>query len=62
MRRAIEHVDCRHEGARIPITVSVGVSTVRKGPQRATDLYREADQALYESKRTGRNRVTVAPA
>ncbi len=62
IRQTIERVDCRHEGARIPITVSVGVSTVRKGLQRAPDLYREADQALYESKRTGRNRVTHAPA
>jgi two-component system cell cycle response regulator len=62
IRRTIENVECIHQGTRVPVTVSVGVSTVRKGMHRAADLYREADQALYESKRTGRNRVTIAPA
>jgi diguanylate cyclase (GGDEF)-like protein len=41
-----------------PVTASIGVSTL-KGPIRsAIDIIAEADQALYLSKKRGRNRVT----
>jgi diguanylate cyclase (GGDEF)-like protein len=42
------------------ITVSLGVAI--RSPSDATweDLLRRADQALYESKRSGRNRVGFA--
>lgn len=38
-----------------PITVSMGVSTLRPLPQSRTDLTSEADMALYTSKRLGRD-------
>jgi two-component system cell cycle response regulator len=44
-----------------PVTISVGVATF---PDRAMDadiLIKAADEALYQSKRSGRNRVTVHP-
>ena len=44
----------------IPVTVSLGVATVRPGFQVGADVYQEADKALYESKRSGKNRVTLA--
>jgi diguanylate cyclase (GGDEF)-like protein/PAS domain S-box-containing protein len=39
------------------ITVSVGVSTLRTTTNEPRELVREADEALYRSKQTGRNRV-----
>jgi diguanylate cyclase (GGDEF)-like protein len=46
-------------GLRIRQTVSVGVATwdQRETPEQ---LERRADQAMYEAKRMGRNRVVVA--
>lgn len=47
----------------ISVTASIGVSVV-KGPgckEASTRLMHEADQALYESKRGGRNKVSVHP-
>lgn len=40
------------------ITVSVGVSAFRHGDDATTDLIARADEALYISKNSGRNRVT----
>jgi len=62
IRLAIERIVCMHEGARVPVTASIGVASVTRNLHRVADLYRDADQALYESKRNGRNRVTVATA
>ena len=39
------------------VTVSVGVSTLTPETANASALLQEADQALYRSKQTGRNRV-----
>lgn len=47
-------------GVRAKITVSVGVATYQLGMGKQK-LVSRADEALYTSKREGRNRVTVAP-
>ncbi len=50
-------------GAALHVTISVGVTEF--DPESAyapTEIIREADRALYKSKETGRNRVTVAPS
>jgi two-component system, cell cycle response regulator len=44
----------------VPITASVGVATFPGNAQSADGLLSAADDALYESKRTGRNRVVVS--
>jgi diguanylate cyclase (GGDEF)-like protein len=45
----------------IPITISLGVSAARGGQVDYDTLFKAADQALYEAKRAGRNRVVAAP-
>ncbi|MBD8873821.1 ligand-binding sensor domain-containing diguanylate cyclase [Rhodanobacter sp. DHB23] len=49
----------RHEGRAISVTVSIGVAELRTGESMTAWLSR-ADAALYESKRHGRNRCTLA--
>lgn len=44
----------------VPITASVGVATFPVHAPDAVSLVKAADEALYESKRAGRNRVTIA--
>jgi len=47
---------------RIQITVSVGVSTITGEQDTIADLTKRADQALYQAKTTGRNRVESTAA
>jgi two-component system, cell cycle response regulator len=49
-------------GKKIPITVSVGVSSLKRGTDSVTDLMKRADLALYEAKTGGRNRVVAKAA
>ncbi len=57
IRDRIERTPLVAEGGAIGVTVSFG--TASQPPARgAEDLFRAADARLYESKRTGRNRVT----
>lgn len=49
-----------YEGKRIHVTSSLGVSELKSETEGASSLIKEADKALYESKTSGRNRVTVA--
>jgi diguanylate cyclase (GGDEF)-like protein len=44
-----------------PVTASYGVAQARLGDEAVTDLLIRADAALYEAKRTGRNRAIIAP-
>jgi diguanylate cyclase (GGDEF)-like protein len=44
--------------ARVPVTVSFGVSSSAFGATKPTELIDQADEALYASKEAGRNRVT----
>jgi len=58
IREAVAAHQFRFETAPINLTISGGLSsTIGDAAVTPTDLRNEADQKLYEAKRTGRNRV-----
>jgi two-component system, cell cycle response regulator len=62
LRRNIEEMKIPHTSREEPeiITISVGLAELRPGNGKsAEDLLKEADEALYEAKESGRNRVRV---
>lgn len=63
IRRQIEATPIETPSGTLRLTASFGVAAI-KGPgcrRAAADLLARADAALYEAKRTGRNRVVAAP-
>jgi diguanylate cyclase (GGDEF)-like protein len=58
MRRGVEATIMAPDRKR-PITISIGLAAFPEDGKSPEDLLRSADEALYESKRTGRNRVTA---
>ena len=52
---------CSGNGARVPVTVSVGLTdlSVAEPPADGEAMISRADQALYFSKESGRNRSSV---
>lgn len=59
IRQTIESSRFNYEGRAIPVTVSVGVSALHANEDDWSVLFKRADTALYTSKQTGRNKVTV---
>ena len=61
LRQAVMNERARDtDGAELPqVTISIGAAQLRAG-QDHTAILKLVDQALYQSKRDGRNRVTVA--
>ncbi len=58
VRRALESHEFIYEGERLPVTISVGVATLKdKNFKSPKDLVRTADQFLYKAKEGGRNRT-----
>lgn len=56
IRGAVEGTTYEFDGTRIPVTLSLGATELRPG-ESPEQLYRRADEKLYEAKRSGRNRV-----
>ena len=52
-------VDDAVEGQVIRVTASIGLSSIKFGSENLPALIETADAALYESKRNGRNKVTI---
>jgi diguanylate cyclase (GGDEF)-like protein len=59
IRAIVEKMDCVFEGTEIRITCSVGVMT-SAGSLTLEQLVEKADEALYEAKQTGRNKVCIS--
>lgn len=57
LRSAIERSTFRFEGTDMPVTISAGVAEWSPELTDPQDLVKQADEKLYEAKRTGRNRV-----
>jgi diguanylate cyclase (GGDEF)-like protein len=59
LRRAVETRTIEVRGEPVCTTLSAGIATYPAGAADEADLIEAADAALYESKRRGRNRVTI---
>lgn len=56
-RKLVEAQKFRFEQQQIPVTISLGISTMTAGKTDGSELIRAADDKLYEAKQAGRNRV-----
>lgn len=60
LRARVEQENFDYQGTRLPVTISVGVAALPEANvATASELVRDADSALYEAKRSGRNRVCL---
>lgn len=57
LRQSIAESNIVHKERKLPVTISVGVSSFPEDADTADDLVAKADRALYEAKRQGRNQV-----
>jgi two-component system cell cycle response regulator len=60
IRSKIEKHSFTYEGKRIPVTASLGVSSLDDSIQSIADLFKRADGAQYNAKKNGGNQVSLA--
>ena len=60
LRATVEGLRLAEGEELVRFTVSVGLSSLRAGEQSLEAMFHRADQALYQAKREGRNRVMLA--
>lgn len=60
LRKVIESSVCRCHHLRLSVTVSVGVAERNLTTRTSEDMLRNVDEALYQAKRGGRNRVCTS--
>jgi diguanylate cyclase (GGDEF)-like protein len=59
LRKTVENEIFTFQDMSVQLTISLGVTAMATGVQSPEALLRKADDALYEAKRTGRNKVVV---
>jgi diguanylate cyclase (GGDEF)-like protein len=59
IRKAVENTAFDAKGQQLKTTVSTGIASFPDHANSLEDLMSKADEALYHSKESGRNRVTV---
>lgn len=61
MRNRVEQLGLPHSGSRVSqvVTISVGVACSDHGASNGGELLKQADEALYQAKGAGRNRVAM---
>jgi diguanylate cyclase (GGDEF)-like protein len=62
IRAAVETHPFIYEGKRLAVTTSMGVAELKTGIESAATLLKQADQALYAAKNSGRNKISIADA
>lgn len=59
IRKTIEDTDFIHKSDSIKITVSIGITEINTSDKTHEDIFTRADDALYNAKQAGRNRVAT---
>lgn len=62
VRREIEKTSFEWEGKKLTVTISIGAATLHPDEEIPDRMVRRADEALYQAKRTGKNRVCLEPS
>ena len=57
LRKLVEEHDFVYDDQVMPVTASIGLADYRQGVLSGTDLFRRADNAVYQAKNGGRNQV-----
>ncbi|MDQ7093524.1 diguanylate cyclase [Desulfosporosinus sp. PR] len=60
IRKAIEEYNHTYNGRKLLVTLTIGVATIGR-KDTIDDLIKRADDALYQGKNTGKNKVVIAP-
>ena len=58
IRKLVEETPFTYEATALPVTISIGVADYRPGVDTGIELFKRADQAVYLSKKGGRNQVS----
>ncbi|MCT7655381.1 diguanylate cyclase [Oceanimonas sp. NS1] len=58
LRKKIESIPFRFKDERVTITISIGATLLQAGDS-TTSAMERADQALYQAKHAGRNRLII---
>ena len=57
LRKSISEIELPADHADLQFTVSIGITNLTAGDESMTTVMQRADQALYQAKSAGRNRV-----